>query len=281
MTTENASGGSAGDDVTDAGERVCADRADFGFLAHLSIYRFANRHVVGRRVLDAGCGTGYGAHDLALAGAASVLGIDASDRAIAFCRERYPHPRLAFATGDLMALAVPGPFDVVFCSNVLEHLADPDPFLDAVRRTLAPDGLLVMAVPPIRGLGEWFGNLENPYHVTNLPPEVWWAKLDRFFGAVQGFSHGVDPALLDEAGQIRREAVTSAAQFRFTAETLECLAGPLPTISLVNVATGPRPATLPRTHVEDTLPIGWIEARIRRDFGRLMAFKRRHGAAAA
>jgi SAM-dependent methyltransferase len=281
MKTGTAVGEPAGDDVTDAGERVCADRADFGFFAHLSIYRFARPHVAGRRVLDAGCGTGYGAHDLALAGAAAVLGVDASDRAIAFCRDRYCHPRLAFETGDLMALAVPGPFDVVFCSNVLEHLPDPDPFLEAVRRLLTRDGLLVMAVPPVRGLGEWFGNLENPYHLTNLPPDVWRAKLDRFFTAVQGYSHGVEPAFIGADQQIRRAAVTSAAQFRFAAETLERLSGPLPTISLINVATGPRSVTLPRTHVEDTLPIAWVEARIRRDFGRLMAFKRRHGAAAA
>jgi len=281
MTTGIGTGEPVGDDVTNAGERVCADRADFGFFAHLSIYRFARRHAVGRDVLDAGCGTGYGAHDLAVAGAGTVLGVDACDRAIAFCRDRYRHPQLAFAVGDLMALAVPGRFDVVVCSNVLEHLPDPDPFLEAVRCLLRPDGVLVMAVPPVRGLGEWFGNLENPYHVTNLPPEVWRAKLDRFFTTVQGYAHDVAPALLDDDHRIRRQAVTGAEQFVFTAESLERLAGPLPTISLVNVAAGPRATPLPRTHAEDTLPIAWIEARIRRDFGRLMAFKRRHGSPAA
>ncbi|MFM8283926.1 MAG: class I SAM-dependent methyltransferase [Planctomycetaceae bacterium] len=272
---------SDGEDVTDAGERVSPDTADFGLLAHLSIYRFARRFAVGKRVLDAGCGTGYGAHDLAAGGARSVLAVDASAKAIAFCQRRYRHPRLLFAQADLMALDVAGPFDLVFCSNVLEHLADPDPFLETVRRRLAPDGVLVMAVPPIRGLGEWFGNLENPHHVTNLPPELWEMKLDRSFAALAPFAHWVAPHLLGDDGAIRRAAVDSADQFVFTPESFTRLAGSLSTISLVVVATRPRAVPRPRTTAEDGMPIAWIEARIRRDFGRLIAFKRRHTAPAA
>ena len=45
---------------------------------HLARYEWAGGLAPGRRVLDAGCGTGYGAEMLAAAGAASVMGVDSA-----------------------------------------------------------------------------------------------------------------------------------------------------------------------------------------------------------
>lgn len=39
------------------------------FLAHLSIYSFFSRYTAGKRVLDLGCGTGYGSDHLVAQGA--------------------------------------------------------------------------------------------------------------------------------------------------------------------------------------------------------------------
>ena len=42
------------------GERETPDTHDWGYFAHLSIYKFASQFSFGLRFLDIGCGTGYG-----------------------------------------------------------------------------------------------------------------------------------------------------------------------------------------------------------------------------
>jgi SAM-dependent methyltransferase len=44
-------------------------------------------------------------------------------------------------------------FDVVFCGEVIEHLFDPDFFLDEVYRVLKPNGTIILTTP---NLGAWF-----------------------------------------------------------------------------------------------------------------------------
>ena len=58
-------------ELTNAGERMIVGNIS-GYWAHLSIYHFALPFARGRRVLDAGCGAGYGAAYLARHGAQSA-----------------------------------------------------------------------------------------------------------------------------------------------------------------------------------------------------------------
>jgi hypothetical protein len=54
--------------LTNAGERMIVGNL-WGYWAHLSIYRFAVPFAQGKRVLDAGSGSGYGSSYLARHGA--------------------------------------------------------------------------------------------------------------------------------------------------------------------------------------------------------------------
>ena len=56
-----------------------------------AVYAFAAGYVQGQRVLDLGCGTGYGSARLAAAGAASVVGIDSDAKSLAYAR-RFAEP---------------------------------------------------------------------------------------------------------------------------------------------------------------------------------------------
>jgi magnesium-protoporphyrin O-methyltransferase len=90
--------------------------------------------LTGARVLDAGCGTGALAVELARRGA-DVLAIDISPTLVELARERlardYGQGKVRFEVGDMLAPAL-GSFDYVVAMDSLIHYEGPD-----IARTLA------------------------------------------------------------------------------------------------------------------------------------------------
>src|SRR5947209_10327949 len=81
------------------GERVIPGEVDVDLLnEHIARYAFAARLAHGKRVLDAGCGAGYGSAELAHT-AQSVIGMDISAEAVEFARANYRLPNLTFEQG--------------------------------------------------------------------------------------------------------------------------------------------------------------------------------------
>lgn len=160
------------------------------FVAHESLYRLAAPYAAGARVLDAGCGTGYGAAVFAEAGARSVLAVDLDFFSVRFARRHFPHPAITFRRGDCERLSLPPEsLDLVFSSNVLEHLEHPDAFLASARAALAAGGAAVIAVPPITTDGVLEENRGIRYHRSNLTLSEWDALLERFPWSVTLYHH--------------------------------------------------------------------------------------------
>ncbi|BCB73875.1 hypothetical protein GCM10022251_13000 [Phytohabitans flavus] len=83
----------------------------------------------GQRVLDAGCGLGEVARDLAAAVApgGEAVGVDASAVAIATATERAGDVPVTYAVGDLLSLDFQDQtFDGVRAERVLQHIGEPD-----------------------------------------------------------------------------------------------------------------------------------------------------------
>jgi 2-polyprenyl-3-methyl-5-hydroxy-6-metoxy-1,4-benzoquinol methylase len=132
-------------------ERVSHLVQDATYHGHLSIYQFAARFCQDARVLDAGSGAGYGAAYLAEAGARHVLGVDVSERAVAFSRYHFCREGLEFQTLNLEAIAtlLPQRFDLIFCSNTLEHVPDVLGTLHGFWHLLEPTGTLSVVAAPV------------------------------------------------------------------------------------------------------------------------------------
>ncbi|MDQ1349078.1 MAG: hypothetical protein QG573_2456, partial [Acidobacteriota bacterium] len=82
--------------------------------------------------------------------------------------------RIEFRVADCSTLDLPAAsFDVITCSNVLEHLAKPTTFLDSSRRCLRPGGTLLVAVPWIADEVSLEWNRRNPWHLSNLRVDEW------------------------------------------------------------------------------------------------------------
>ena len=114
---------------------------------------FLLEHVrAGRRVLDLGCGEGDFAAAAAEAGA-DVLSVDVAAEAIRRARAR--HPDLRFEHVDDTLPADDASFDLVWCSEVLEHVLDTARLLSEARRVLRTGGVIAATTPghgPLRRL---------------------------------------------------------------------------------------------------------------------------------
>jgi SAM-dependent methyltransferase len=100
----------------------------------------------GERVLDLGSGSGVFTAALAVAGA-RVVGVEVADAAVR--RARAEHPGLDFRLAPIDG-ALPledGSFDLVWASEVIEHVADTARWLGEVRRVLVPGGRLLVTTP--------------------------------------------------------------------------------------------------------------------------------------
>jgi SAM-dependent methyltransferase len=100
--------------------------------------------VAGRRVLDAGCGTGRTSAWLVGQGA-ELVGVDASPEMVSRARERLPSA--TFAIADL-ADPLPfedGVFDLAVASLVMHYLRDWVAPLSELRRVLRPGGAFVLS----------------------------------------------------------------------------------------------------------------------------------------
>lgn len=180
-------------------ESVCPDCPTDLFMAHVSVYWFATRFVRGRRVLDLGCGTGYGTSDLLHAGATEVVGVDLDPKSVRYARRRYKSPGLSFHVGDAQRLSAVKPdlgrFDVILSSNVFEYLEDLPAALDEVRRHLVPNGRFLLVIPPIADQETLEANRRNPLHRTNLFVEEWARMLGERFGWLRAFEHVPRPGI--------------------------------------------------------------------------------------
>lgn len=130
------------------GERVIPGQVDIDLWnEHLARYLFAARLARRKRVLDIGCGTGYGSRELAQT-AASVTGIDVSEEAIQHAQENYSQPALEFRAASAEHLPFPdASFDLVVAFEVIEHLSDWSSMLAEALRVLAPGGQFVVSTP--------------------------------------------------------------------------------------------------------------------------------------
>ena len=123
---------------------------------------------LGRRlnVLDVGCGNGSNSLPLASLGH-HLLGIDISPESVKYADDRNPFSNARFMVYDLTKQLLSEKFDLVVCSEVLEHLTDPGPLVRAMAEALEPGGLLVITVPNGYGPREVLGRIEH--HLRRSP----------------------------------------------------------------------------------------------------------------
>ncbi len=172
-------------DIPFTGERLHAGGGLFGvdLARHRAAYVFAQSLARGRRVLDLGCGSGYGAAELSVV-APGLVGID---RVAPDAASRVD--TIQFLRADIGALPIQShSFDLIVSFQVIEHLEDPSEYLGAVARMLRPEGTALFTTPNILT-----SDRENPFHLHEYEASELETAVGRYFGDVEMQGVGATP----------------------------------------------------------------------------------------
>jgi SAM-dependent methyltransferase len=117
-------------------------------LFHAFPYHYVKRFATpDTRVLDVGFGDGYGAEILSES-VREYVGVDNSELAVREARARYDLPNVTFTKSDGTVLPFSsGSFDLVVSFHVLEHIAQPEPYLTELMRVCRTGGRVVIVTP--------------------------------------------------------------------------------------------------------------------------------------
>ena len=137
------------------------------YYEHLLRYMMAGNFVKNKKVLDVGCGVGYGSWLLKESGASDVLGIDISDEAISYASKKFVVKGLEFEIGDGENLKdYKRNVDVLTAFEFIEHIKNQELFLKGVKENLKKDGLVFVSSPN----KNTYQN-HNHYHINKLTPK--------------------------------------------------------------------------------------------------------------
>jgi SAM-dependent methyltransferase len=119
------------------------------------------------RILDVGCGTG--ANLILLSKYGDAEGVDVSEDALAFCRERGLE-KVRLGAGEDLPYE-DGEFDLVTAFDVVEHMDDDLAGIKEMRRVLRPGGRVLLFVPTFMflwGLQDEVSNHRRRYRLPQL-----------------------------------------------------------------------------------------------------------------
>jgi len=119
------------------------------FLRHILHYEYIIDYIKNKKVLDVGCGNGYGSY-LMSKYAKEVIGIDISSKCIKYAEKNYKRENLKFILMDALELDKNFSsqfFDIIVAMEFIEHLNNPLKFLKIAYELLKERGGLILSTP--------------------------------------------------------------------------------------------------------------------------------------
>ncbi|MDD3080387.1 MAG: methyltransferase domain-containing protein [Paludibacter sp.] len=144
-------------------DEVITDEAEFyNHLMHIATYQFAEKFIIGKRVLDYGCGSGYGSYSLSLL-AEHVKAVDISHETIEFAKNKYKATNIEYC---LVSELNDEKFDVITSFQVIEHVTNNKEYINKLKSLLKPNGYLLISTPDKRN--RLFNIIQRPWNIYHL-----------------------------------------------------------------------------------------------------------------
>ncbi len=157
--------------------------ADIKRLKFIESQLNANGFKKGASILDVGCGNGIISMHLGRLGY-NVVGVELSDEALKVAIENNNLSNVEFRKENAENLRIEGlSFDVVICSEVLEHLYEPENLLQPLHGLLNKNGIFIVTVP--NGVGPRELLVTRPYISMRKIPLL--LKLINSFKKILGY----------------------------------------------------------------------------------------------
>lgn len=135
-------------------------------------YDILRNSSAGKNLLDVGSGTGYFAGFMKKRGY-SVIGVEVSDQAAKKSRKKFGID--VKTPAELLKGEVKGPFDFITLWHVLEHLYQPERYMEKFKELLNDSGHLIIALPNFKGFeakkyGSYWAGYDVPRHLWHFHP---------------------------------------------------------------------------------------------------------------
>ncbi|GAB0157822.1 hypothetical protein CHRYSEOSP005_31080 [Chryseobacterium sp. Alg-005] len=174
-------------------------------LMHIATYEYAKSFVKGKKVLDFGCGSGYGTQMLS-EDAQSVTGVDISKEAIEFAKTNYTASRLDFKTIPEISNEK---FDIITSFQVIEHVPNDNQYVTDLKRLLNPGGYLLISTPD--KTNRLFNYIQQPWNIFHLKEYTAGSLhhlLQKHFNQVEVLKIGSDSDLvLEEINRTKKQKI--------------------------------------------------------------------------
>jgi 2-polyprenyl-3-methyl-5-hydroxy-6-metoxy-1,4-benzoquinol methylase len=161
------------------GERLHPLFVTNNFVNHLRVYQFVSQFAKEKRVLDVGCGVGYGTAFLSRT-ASRCVGIDLSRQTIYEAFRLYPSGEFLEMDAEKMSFDAES-FDMIVSTENFEHLPNQERHLQELARVVQKDGICFIATPN----PELFVGENNPYHTKENTFTEMRDLLSKYFGRVE------------------------------------------------------------------------------------------------
>lgn len=178
------------------------------YLKQFAAYKFAERFLINKKVLEIGHGAGYGA-DYASDFVYSLVAIDMSKINSSYCQRKYPKENLIFMTADATKLPFnDDQFDVAISFQVIEHI-EPKfvlTYLAEIKRVMKSDGIFICSTPNKKLRLLPFQKPWNPEHKKEYNRKEFKILLNKVFEDVEVYGLSAsDEALSIERARVKQD----------------------------------------------------------------------------